>query len=545
MSKKKWSKKKIRHILVAVIAVLIIVLAAVYTLFIQPNLHKEEIIYTEHAAQSGILRDEVTESGTVTFGITTQNYELDVTTETEDENDDDEEEEEEKYLKVEDVYVAVGQRIQEGDAIYKFSEESIADVRKALTYAKTEAQIALSQAQTNYSIGTITAGLSKEETLLSASLAQQEYDNSVVKLTIEMAAKSLEIEQLLVDIYEAQLALVEEDYREQRADLIEQYEDAIEKLEDVSEDFVTNRVEAHESFLSVKDSYEKFFESFDQSTEEIDEKVKQVYKLQEEILFNQQLIEKDLLSASQKYESDTLKAQIADLKYQSNLSGYENALNKAQEDLQEAQDKLDAFENFVGDGVVYAAGTGIITELGYEVDDYLITEGTLVSYACAEDMTISVDVSQEDVVAMKVGDRVEIAFATYEDEVYEGVIESITTTATSRNSATISYPVVIAIQGDTSKLYGGMTADITFVVEETPEVVYISRKAIVEQNGKKYVYKMQGDEYVLSPVTTGFTAGQNVAIESGLEAGETHFIRTVVTEREKQEKEEETFNEKR
>ena len=526
MSKKKWSKKKIRHILVAVIAVLAIVLAAVYTLFIQPNLNQEEVVYTEQVAESGVLRNEVTESGTVTFGITTQTYELDVTTESEE--DDDEEEEEEDYLKVEEVYVAVGQRIQEGDAIYKFSDDSIADVRKALTYAKTEAQIALSEAQTNYSIGTITAGLSKEETMLSASLAQQEYDNTVAKLTAEMSAKSIEIEQLLVDIYEAQLALVDEDYREQRADLIEQYEDAIEELEDVSEDYFTNRVEAHDSFLSIKDTYERFFEAFDKSTEEIEQKVEQVYELQKEILYNQQLIEKDLLSASQKYESATIGAEIADLKYQSNLSSYENALNKAKEELQEAQDKLDAFETFVGDGVVYATGTGIVTELGYEVDDYLITAGTLVSYACAGDMTISVDVSQEDVVAMKVGDKVEITFAAYEDEVYEGIVESITTTATSRSSATISYPVVIAIQGDTSKLYGGMTADITFVTEETQEVVYVSRKAIVEQNGKKYIYKEQGGEYVLSPVTTGFTAGQNVAIESGLEAGETYYVRSVV-----------------
>lgn len=532
MNKKKVSKKKIRRILVAVIMILIIIFAAVYTLFIQPNQDKEEFVYTANIAESGVLRNEVTESGTVTFGITTQNYELDITTETEDDDDEDEEEEDENYLRVEEVYVAVGQRIQEGDAIYKFSDDSIADVRKALTYAKTEAQLALSEAQTNYSIGTITAGLSKEETLLSASLAQQEYDNTIAKLIAEMSAKTIEIEQLLADIYKAQLALVDEDYREQRADLIEQYEDAMEELEEVSEEYVTNRVDAHNSFLSVKSSYESFFEAFDKSTEEIEAMVEQVYELQEEILYNQQLIEKDLLTASQKFESASLGAEIADLKYQSNLSSYDNALNKAKEELQEAQDKLDAFETFVGDGIVYATGAGIITELGYAKDDYLITTGTLISYACAGDMTISVDVSQEDVVAMKVGDKVEITFAAYEDEVYEGIVESITTTATSRSSATISYPVVIAIQGDTSKLYGGMTADITFVTEETQEVVYVSRKAVVEQNGKKYIYKEENGKYVLCPITTGFTAGQNVAIESGLEAGETYFIRSVVVEEE-------------
>jgi HlyD family secretion protein len=142
-------------------------------------------------------------------------------------------------------------------------------------------------------------------------------------------------------------------------------------------------------------------------------------------------------------------------------------------------------------------------------------------------MTISVDVSQEDVVTMQVGDSVDISFAAYEDESYKGIIKSITTTSTSRSSATVSYPVVISIQGDTSKLYSGMTADVTFVTDESKEVVYVSRKAIVEENGKQYVYKKSGNNYVLSPVETGFTNGANIEIVSGLEEGESYYIASV------------------
>jgi HlyD family secretion protein len=165
--------------------------------------------------------------------------------------------------------------------------------------------------------------------------------------------------------------------------------------------------------------------------------------------------------------------------------------------------------------------------VGYDVDDYLVMSGVLISYATSDAMTISVDVSQEDVVTMKVGDSVDIVFSAYEDEQYEGIIQSITTTSTSRSSATVSYPVVISIQGDTSKLYSGMTADVTFVTDESKECVYISRKAIVEDNGKQYVYKKSGDSYVLSPVETGFTNGANIEIVSGIEEGESYYIASV------------------
>lgn len=380
MSKKKMSKKKKLHILLWIVAVLVIAGAAGYTLFIKPMMEQEEIVYRENTAQYGILQNGVTESGTVEFGVTSQVYDLDLSTE--DDDDDDDDDEEEDYLKVEEVYVAVGQRISEGDPVYKFTQSSIDKVRKTLTYAKTEAQIALNEAQTQYDVGVLTAGLSYDETMLASSLAEQSYNNTIAQLSNDLAAKTLEIEQLLSD-----------------------------------------------------------------------------------------------------------------------------------------------FEEFIGDGTIYAQGSGLITEVGFSEDEYLETAGVLISYATSDAMTVSVDVSEEDVVTMKVGDSVTLAFTAYEDETYEGIIQSITTTSTSRDTATVSYPVVISIQGDTSKLYEGMTADVTFITEATDaEVIYVPRKAIVEENGKYYIYKKEQDEYVLSPIETGFTDGENMEIISGLDKDETYYI---------------------
>jgi HlyD family secretion protein len=533
---KKISKKLKKRICIAVIAIAVIAVAY-YMIFIKPKLNTEEIVYKENTAQYGLLQSGVTESGSVEFGLVTQLYDLDISTDDdEDDDDDDEDDEEEHYLKIEEVYVAVGQRIEKGDAIYKFTQSSIDDVRKTLTYAQTQAQISLNNAQTEYDVGVTEAGLSYNETMLDTSLAQSTYNNTVARLYNDMAAKSLQIQQLLADIYKQQQALVDEDYLEEKSDLKESYEDAVDALEDVSEDFVTNRVEATQNFRQAREKYESFMNQFDESNESIESMVQQVYDIQEEILYDQQLLEKELLSAQQDYDMSNVSGSIADTKYSSSLTSYETALNKAKEELEEATEKLDAFNEFVGDGTVYAEDAGLVTEVGYEEDDYLVMAGVLISYATSDAMTISVDVSQEDVVTMQVGDSVDISFAAYEDESYKGIIKSITTTSTSRSSATVSYPVVISIQGDTSKLYSGMTADVTFVTDESKEVVYVSRKAIVEENGKQYVYKKSGNNYVLSPVETGFTNGANIEIVSGLEEGESYYIASVAV-KETEEKE--------
>lgn len=534
MNQKRITKKKVRNILLLIILLLGIAGAACFTLFIQPMLNQEEIVYKENTALYGILQNSVTESGSVEFGITSQLYDLDLSTD--DEEEDDNEEEDKDYLKVEEVYVVVGQRIQEGDAVYKFTQDSIDDVRKTLNYAKTEAQIAVNEAQTRYDVGVLEASLSYDESILASALAQQSYDNKIARLSNELAAKTLEIEQLLADIYDMQLSLVDDDYREQRDELLEAYDDAIKEVENASEDFVTNRVAAADTFRSAREAYENFLEKFDSSNEEIEDMIEQVYDIQEEILFTQQLMQKDLLEAGQSYESDTLKGSIAKNTYDTSLVSYESSLQKAKEELEDASSLLQDFENFVGDGTVYAKGNGLVTQVGFEVGDYLENAGVLVAFAANDDMTVSVDVSEEDIVTMKVGDSVELGFNAYGEETYEGTIQSITTTATSRDTATVSYPVVISINGDTSKLYEGMTADVTFITEATSsEVVYVPRKALVEENGKKYVYKKSGDEYLLCPVKTGFTDGANVEITSGLDKGETYYIAQVAVREETKE----------
>lgn len=519
------SKKLKKELTATVLVVVLICSAAGYTLWKTKHEGQIEMVYTGYEVQYGTLKSVVTESGSVTLGTTTQIYDLDITTDDEeDDDDDDDEEDDEKYLKVAEVYVAVGQRISEGDAVYRFTQDSIDDVRKALTYEVTEAQIALNEAQTSYDIGVLQAELTRSETMLDTSLAQETYDNTIARLSNDMAAKSLEIEQLLDDIYNLQFSLVDDDYLDQKQSIVDAYEDAKDDLKDASEDFVTNQVETAAAFSEARESYESFFEQLDETNEQINDKIDEIYDIQEEIAYDQQLLEKELLAAQQELTSSNISGAIADTKYQSSLTGYESALSSAKTTLSEAQEKLEDFNEFVGDGTVYAEGSGIVTEVGYEADDYLVNTGVLIAFAEAENMTISVDVSQEDVVTMKVGDSVDIAFSAYEGESYTGTIASITTTATSRSSATISYPVVISIQGDTSKLYGGMTADVTFTTEEVDDVTYISAKAVVEENGKTYVYVEQNGEYVLTPVTTDFSNGEYIEITSGLNAGDEYYI---------------------
>ena len=236
------------------------------------------------------------------------------------------------------------------------------------------------------------------------------------------------------------------------------------------------------------------------------------------------------MEAKQTYDSSVATGETAEDILDYTKTSLESTVKTAQQSLDEINTLLSDFEAFVGtDGIIYADGSGLVTAVNFEANDKLQTTGTMLSYVKEDSYTISIDVLEEDVPSISIGDSVDIELGIYEDQTWKGTIQAISTTASSSGS-TVSYPVTIHIEGDTSKLYGGMTADVTFVTDSVEEVNYVSRKAIVySDSGQSQVYVKNGVKYELKDVEVGFTDGTNIQIVSGLNEGDTVYIASKVS----------------
>ncbi|MCR5032887.1 MAG: HlyD family efflux transporter periplasmic adaptor subunit [Lachnospiraceae bacterium] len=533
LTKLKGMKKKTKRLILMGIALIGILAAASYTVFVEPLLTADTIVYMEKTVESGDFTVGVTESGTVSFGLESVSYNLDLSTDTndevEDEDDDEDEDEDEtlKYLVIDTISVAVGQTVTEGDVLLSFAEASVEAVRKKLTAYVTESRIAVDEAQTEYNLEAISAKEDYDLSVAKAGTAGAAYTATLQTIESEIAEKKAKITNLQVEIQNLEASI--EDAEEEIEEAEEDYEEAKGVYDTVGAENQHVRLTAESSYKSAKEAYtkakealEKIYESIEKDQEEITSLTKEIENLQ-----SRQGI--DQLEASQEKESAALGAKVAGQVYSGSLSSLEEEVEEAKETLTDAEYKLSAFEEFVGDGNIYAIATGVVTAVNVEEGDKLEDTGELLSYADNEQKTISVDVSQEDITALTVGDSVEIVFTAYEEETYSGVIAAITMSSTSSNSTTVSYPVTIQILGDTAKLYAGMTADVTFVTDSATDTLYISRSAIVEQNEKTCVYIKKNGDYVLQQVTCGLTDGTNVQILDGLSAGETYYIQTRVS----------------
>lgn len=525
--------KKQKKLILAGIALLLLILAASYTVFIAPLLQKEQWIYKEETVERGTLKVGVTESGSLEYNTKSIDYDLDLDVSEDDEDSDsdsdDDEDTVQKYLKIEEVYAASGQRVTEGQELLKFTEDSVEAVRALLKNAVVEAQADYAEAESTYELSLLEAQTDYDTQKISASYASSIRNTSASSVANNVTSLQVQLEQKQSNAASLQekLAAAQEDYQ----DALETYEAAKEGYEGAGTDNTVNFMTIQSGYLSARSKYQQAKTALTQAENAVTENESAIANLQNQLAAAQAKQKINQLDMEETYQETVITGQNAQTTYNATVEDLKETLQEAEETKEKREEQLQAFENFVGsDGILYAAEDGVITGAGYEAGDRLTTTGIICSYATADDMRISVDVTQEDIVDLQVGDAVDIAFTAYPEESYTGSILSINIAATSDYSNTVSYTVEISVEGALEKLYGGMTADVIFVTEEKEDILYVSRKAIVEENGKTYVYRktaLGGKE--LAEVETGITNGVDIEILSGLEEGDTIYLASKVS----------------
>ena len=531
MKQKHTSKKFVVRLLLAILAFLMLTGVCVYTVFIRPNLHGDTVIYKESQVQKGNLVQGIMESGSIALQESHINYELEINYSEED-DDDGEDEEASRYLQIEEVYAVQGQRMKEGDPLFKISRDSIDAVRRKLQKAKSEAQLELADARSDYNTQARSAKSTYSASKAEADTASRSLAATTNRLQQEIELLYGDIQVLEAEINDYNEKLTDEDTLEDYSDLKYAFEKAQEKLEETDASSVAAYTANYSSFQNAKTAFEELDNRLQGYRDGIEENQEQILEKLEQINQSQADLSREQLSAQQSYDSAVLNGSLAGDIYGYTVDDLAGTVEEAQAAVEEAQALLDDVEAFGGtDGIVYADGSGLITEVAYEAGDRLMNTGAMLSYVKEEDYTITIDVSEEDISYINVGDTVDIEFNAYPDELCSGIVSAVTTTADSSYSSTVNYPVTIRIEGDTGKLYGGMTADITFVTDRAEDVLYVSAKAIVtKEDGSTCVYiKNAEGEMELKTVTTEFSNGSETEITDWLSEGDTVYIASTVS----------------
>ena len=147
------------------------------------------------------------------------------------------------------------------------------------------------------------------------------------------------------------------------------------------------------------------------------------------------------------------------------------------------------------------------------------------SIALGEEMTLSVNVDEMDILSIEKGQKATITFDAIENKEYEGEITSIDKNGTTSNGTT-KYPVEITLTKEDSMM-SGMNASVTITISEVSDALLIPAAAVTEKGNTSYVYTEKnsktGELSGKTEVQTGDTDGTNIVITSGVSEGDTVY----------------------
>ena len=166
------------------------------------------------------------------------------------------------------------------------------------------------------------------------------------------------------------------------------------------------------------------------------------------------------------YDTAVVEGKYAGSTYESTVSELESAVESAQDTLdtlKEEQTALLALEN----GVVTADEDGTIAAVPYEAEDTLQSGTAFALYCDTQTIMISVEVPQENIAQVGVGDEVSVMIAGNRDGAVTGTVSSIASSATTGGSVSnVTYAVIISIDNSDGRLGSGSSATVIFQGEQ-------------------------------------------------------------------------------
>lgn len=313
-------------------------------------------------------------------------------------------------MTVEEVYASSGDTVSKGDALFKLTDESMEAAKSYYEDAISDAENTLKTAEANLVSGKLSAESTKQDADLTAQTAADSYQ---AQQSADAAQSTLEQAQ-------------------------KEFDSAVETYNKNVEETNTKITELTDSLDDLKSDYEQA--ERDATTQKAE--------LQNE------------------YDTAVVEGKYAGSTYELTVSELESAVESAQDTLdtlKEEQTALLALE----DGVVTADEDGTIAAVPYEAEDTLQSGTAFALYCDTQTIMISVEVPQENIAQVGVGDEVSVMIAGKRDGAVTGTVSSIASSATTGGSVSnVTYAVIISIDNSDGRLGSGSSATVTFQGEQ-------------------------------------------------------------------------------
>jgi HlyD family secretion protein len=458
MTKKRTGGSMFRKKAFWIILIVLILAAgggyAYYALVYEPGQATPEPVITTTQVRQGDVVISVSGSGTLvptseaTLGFETSGY-------------------------LEEVYVAAGDRVKEGDVLAKMETD--------------ELELAVTEADTK------------------VRLAQIDLDNTLAGPTdAELASAEAAIKNAQVALQVAQISY--------NSDLNSDVDSAASAYYLTYLSRSEKYVAAQEAYAAGKISQSEY--------EEATNKWRQAEADLNDALKNAGLEQIEAANSVDQARNSVYQAQERLDDLQSGATDEE--IRQAQLTLDQAQLALDDARADLEAATLRAPFDGTVTEVTALPGEY-IGKSSFITLAALDEPLLEFWVEESDMSGVVVGNRVEISFEALPDETFSGVVTQVDPTlVTVDRTLAVQAFASIDTSSYSGDLLGGMNAEVDVISAEARDVLIVPLQALRELGDDKYAVFVVGSdgELEMRPVEVGLKDLVNAEIISGLKVGE-------------------------
>lgn len=223
---------------------------------------------------------------------------------------------------------------------------------------------------------------------------------------------------------------------------------------------------------------------------------------------------------------------------QQSIASYKIALQKAQDNLalktaaarpediaiykaqiEQAQANVDLYQSQLNDNFLRSPIDGKITEVNAKPGEVASANETLVKLLSLEPFQIKVNIYEQDIVNVKIGNNVKINLVAFPKQTFEGKILSVDPGEKIVDNV-VYYEVTIDFPGQPEGVMSGMTADIVIETNRKENVLRIPKSVVQNIDGKDTVQVVSNGKIETREIITGIEGNDYYEVVSGLNEGE-------------------------
>jgi RND family efflux transporter MFP subunit len=424
--------------------------------------------------------------------------------------------------KIEKIFVKEGEEVEEGEVLAKLDDS---EIKIQLKMAK--AQLAQAQA----SLEKLLAGPKEEEIKLSEitlEKAKEDFENFPDKVSSSFdyfSVKLVEVKKqidILKDRYFRDSLSDAQDFRDQQYKIEKAIENFEEEKKEVSLPNVKEKIQKVDEFLeTIFSSLEKMGEIMEDSEDMriiTQQDINTLYSQKEivnSLIFqnlsletNYNLLKSTLDSAQKKLDLLLSSPKEEDVEiYQSKVKEAEANLELLEEKLEKTKLKSPIFGKVVK----------IFKEEGERVE--AMAKDIVLQILPKKNFEIEVDIYEEDITKVKVGDPVEITFPAIEGKTFSGKVIFIDP-AEKIKDGVVYYGVKIKPENLPENVLPGMSCDLKIITQKKENILRVLQDAIEKREGKYFVKVLEKGKIKEKEIKVGLWGEDYVEILGGLEEGE-------------------------